>query len=119
MVLYHMDEKCFYAVVNRSKDKVVTPIGLEVEDNFVQHKNHVGKEMCIVINIYELIENDITNDGRVFPVAIIRASKTVKADKDKFKRVYRDDGTYYYPRILENKLRNKGELYFKSYELTG
>ena len=41
----------------------------------------------------------------------------VKAEKDIFKRVYRDDGTYYYPRILQDQLRKKGELYFKRREL--
>ena len=47
MVLYHMDEKWFYAVVTRSKDNIVTSIGLEGEDHFVQHKNHIGEEMYI------------------------------------------------------------------------
>ena len=63
--------------------------------------------------------NDITNSGRDFPVAIIRVSKMVKLDKDVFKRLYRDDGTYYCPRILENQLWKKGEFYFKSCELIG
>ena len=63
--------------------------------------------------------NDVTNGGRGFPVAIIRVGKLFKAGKDKVKRVYRDDGTYYYPIILDNQLRKKVELYFKSCELTG
>ena len=38
MALYHMDENWFYAVATRSKDKIITSIGLEGEDHFVQHK---------------------------------------------------------------------------------
>ena len=62
---------------------------------------------------------DITNGGRAFPVAIIRVGKMVRVDKYKFKCAYRDDGTYYYPRILENQIRKNGELNFKSFGLTG
>ena len=63
-------------------------------------------------------DNDIKNDEIDFTVHTIFIGKMVKADKDTFKRVYRDDGTYYYPIMLENQLRKKGELYFKSCELT-
>ena len=48
MILYHMDEKWFYAVVTRSKYKVVTSIGLESENNFVQHRNHVVNKFTIL-----------------------------------------------------------------------
>ena len=61
MVIYHMYKNWFYAVVTRSKDKEVTSIGLEGEDNFIQHKNHVGKEMYIFITGYEVRDNEITN----------------------------------------------------------
>ena len=47
---------------------------------------------------YEVRDNDATNYGRDFPVAIIHVSKIVKTDKDAFERVYMDDETYYYPR---------------------
>jgi hypothetical protein len=42
-----------------------------------------------------------------------------KAKKDSYKRVYQEDGTYHYPKIPENKLRMKGEMYFESMEITG
>ena len=75
--------------------------------------------MYIVINEYEVRENDITNGGTDFPVAIICVSKMVKVDKDTIKRVYRDNGTYYYPGMLENHIQKKKELYFKNCVLTG
>ena len=49
MVLYHMYEERFYALVTWSKDNIFTFVLLEGEDPFVQNKNHVGKEMYIVI----------------------------------------------------------------------
>ena len=50
MVLYHMYEERFYALVTWSKDNVVTFVVLESEYPFVQNKNHVWKEMYIVIS---------------------------------------------------------------------
>jgi hypothetical protein len=43
----------------------------------------------------------------------------VTASKDSYKQVYRDDGSFHYPKIPANLLRNKGDLYFKTVELTG
>ena len=101
MILYHMDENWFYVVVTCSKYKVVIPIGLEGADHFFQYKNHVGKEMYIDITGYEVRNNDMANGERGFSVAIISAGVIVKADKDTFKRMYREDETYYYHRISE------------------
>ena len=43
----------------------------------------------------------------------------VKATKDYYKRVYRDNGTYHYPKIAANKLLTKGVEYFQAVEITG
>ena len=75
--------------------------------------------MYIFITRYEVRDKYIKNYGRAFPVAIIRVSKMVKADKDTFKHVYRDNGTYYYHRILQNQLQKKLKIYFKSCGFTG
>ena len=64
-------------------------------------------------------DNDITNSGRDFTISIILIGKMVKADTYTFKRLYRDDGTYYYHRISENQIQNNGEIYWKRCELTG
>ena len=42
-----------------------------------------------------------------------------KAKKDSYKRVYKSDGTYTYPRIEANISRREGEEYFQCCELTG
>ena len=52
-------------------------------------------------------------------VSLVRVGKMVKATKDSYKRVYKDDGSYHYPKIPVNKLRSKGEEYFQSCEITG
>ena len=75
--------------------------------------------MYIFITAYKVRDNNITNGGRDFTVSLIRVGKMVKEDKDTFKHVYREDGTYYSPIISENQLQNKGEIYWKSCEFTG
>ena len=118
-VLVHMDEKWFYAVRTRSNTKVLTSIGLEPNDYYAQHRNHIGKEMYIVCTAFVLNGSDITAGGKAIPIACIRVGKKVKAKKDSYKRVYNDDGTFSYPKIDENQIRKKGDMYFKSFELTG
>lgn len=113
------DEKWFFVVVTRTKNKVVTSIGLEEVDHFVQHRSHVGKEMYVVMFGYLLTNNDITAGGKAIPIACIRVGHYEEAKKDTYKRVYHDDGTYTMPKIAENQLQRKGELYWKALELTG
>lgn len=43
----------------------------------------------------------------------------IPAQKDSYKRVYREDGTFHYPKVAENILRKKGNLYFQSMDVTG
>ena len=43
-----------------------------------------------------MIDNDITNGGRDFTVAIIWVGIMVNASKDIFNPLYRDDETYYW-----------------------
>ena len=118
-ILVHMDEKWFYAVRSRNNCKVLTSIGLEPSDYYCQHKNHIGKEMYIVVTGFVLRNNDITAGGTAVPVSCVRVGKMVTCTKDSYKRVYKDDGTFHYPRIPANMLRKEGEQYFKSLELTG
>ena len=106
-VLVHMDEKWFYAVKTRSNCKVLTSIGLQPNDYYAQHKNHIGKEMYIVVTAFVLNENDITRGGKAIPIACVRVGRKVKATKDSYKRVYRDDGSFHYPNIASNLLQKK------------
>jgi len=85
-------------------------------------------EKTMVVNIMSAFDgvrvpegshNDIEKGGVACKISLTRAGRMVKAQKDSYKRVYRDNGTYYYPKIPENKLRSKGEMYFQSMEITG
>ena len=118
-VLIHMDEKWFYAIRTRSNCKVLTSIGLEPSDYRAHHKSHIGKEMYVVTTAYVLNDNDITRGGTAIPVSCVRVGKYVKAKKNSYKRVYRDNGTYHYPKIDENILRKEGEDYFETFDLVG
>ena len=120
MVLAHMDEKWLYAVRTRSNCKVLTSIGLEPFDYYAHHKNHIGKDMYIVVTAYVLRDgNDIRRGGKAIPISLVRVGKMVKAKKDSYKRVYKENGSYHYPKLQANLLRKKGELYFASFKLTG
>ena len=119
-VLVHMDEKWFYAVRTRANCKILTSIGLKQADYRAHHKSHIGKEMYIVVTAYVLRDrNDITKGGTAVPVSLIRVGRMVKAKRNTYKRVYKEDGSYTYPKIEANLLRREGEEYFKSCELTG
>ena len=43
----------------------------------------------------------------------------VKATKDSYKRVYKPDGTYSYPKVPANLLRKKDQEYFENWEING
>jgi hypothetical protein len=43
----------------------------------------------------------------------------VKAKKNSYRRVYRNDGTYHYPKDPANMLRREGEEYFENWEIQG
>lgn len=103
MVLCHMDEKWFYAVRTRCNTKVCTSIGLEPHDYYAHHKNHIGKEMYICMTAFVLENgNDIRKGGVAVPISMVRVGKMMEATKDSYKRVYRPDGTYHYPKTPNN-----------------
>jgi hypothetical protein len=63
--------------------------------------------------------NDVTKGGEVRKVNLTRCGGMRPAKKDTYKRVYKNDGTYHYPKKAANQLRKKGELYFEPMEVTG
>ena len=117
-VMLHMDEKWFFAVRSRTNTKVLVEIGLLPHDYHVQHKNHIGKTMFVVVTAFVLHDNDITHGGFAVPIACVPVGKMVMASKDSYKRVY-INGKARYPKYPENLIRKKGQLYFKACELTG
>ena len=75
--------------------------------------------MYIVISGFLMHNNDITAGGEAFPISLTRVGKMVKASKNSYRRVYKNDGTYHYPKIKNNIMRVKGKQYFTSVDLTG
>jgi len=118
-VLVHMDEKWFYAIVTRRNNKYIPFMGIEPVNHSCHHKSHIYKVMGICSTGFAPIDNDMTKGGRTEKVSLVRVGKMLPAAKDTFKRVYRPDGSFHYPKIPENMLRQKGELYFKPLEVTG
>ena len=118
-VSVHMDKKWFHAIQTRRNNKVLTSIGVDGADYYAHHKNYVGKCMYVVVTAFVPNDNDFAKGSIIVPVACVRVGKMVKAKKDSFERVYALDGTWTNPQIPENKLQSKGDMYFKSFELTG
>ena len=52
-------------------------------------------------------------------VRMYHTERMVIAKYDIYKRVYADDKAYTYPRLRENRLRVKDQLYFENTENTG
>ena len=58
-VLIHMDDKWFYVVRFRTNCKMITSIEDEPNDYFTQYKNHIEKQIYIVVTAFVLNDNDI------------------------------------------------------------
>ena len=57
--------------------------------------------MYIVVTAYVLNENDITAGRKAIPIVCVRVGKMEKVIKDLYKRVYKDNGLYAYPKIAK------------------
>lgn len=53
------------------------------------------------------------------PRASKRVGHMMEATKKSCKRVQLKNGKYHYPKIPENQLRRKGELYFQPMQISG
>jgi hypothetical protein len=118
-VLFQDDEKWFYSLVVRTHNKMVPMLGCVPDTHSVHHKCHIGKVMCLVTTAFAPHNNNFETGGRAYKVDCVRIGGMVKAKKDSYRRVYRNDGTYHYPKIPENILRREGEKYFESWEIQG
>jgi hypothetical protein len=118
-VLFQDDEKWFYALVVRQHNKMVPFFGCMPDSHSVHHKSHIGKVMCLVTTAFAPHNNNFERGGRAYKVDCVRIGGMVKAKKDSYRRVYRNDGTYHYPKNPDNILRRKGEEYFESWEIRG
>lgn len=100
------------------KLKLLSELGMERVNHTVQHKSHVPKVMMAVTSGY-LVDGDITVGGRAVKIDFARVGRMEAASKDSYKAVWTDAGQRTHPKVPENKLRNKGEMYFKGMNVTG
>ena len=75
--------------------------------------------MVIASTAFLPFGNDMMKGGEARKVSCVRVGAMRPASKDTYKRVYKPNGGFHYPKIEANRLRKKGELYFKSMEVTG
>jgi hypothetical protein len=100
------DEKWFWQVVVLHRNlKRVPFFGIEPVKHGVQHKSHIDKTMGIASTTFIPKGNDMTAGS----VLCALTGRKVKADRNSYKRVYCDDGSYHYPKIPEDILRKKGQ----------
>ena len=119
VVLIHMDKKWFWSIVVRRNLKCIPVLGIEPVQHGVQHKSHLDKTMGIASTGFIPTNNDITKGGVAHLVSLTHVGKNEKAVRNTYKRVYKPDGTYHYPKVQSNVLQKKGQFYFKNLEITG
>ena len=120
VLLVHMDEKWFYAIVVRRNNKFVQFLGMEEKDisHMVQKKQHIRKEMFICTTGYLPHNNDVASGGLSYKITMERVGQMIPAKRNIYRRVYNEDNTAFtYPHIESNILQRKGNLYFESMEV--
>ena len=118
-MLVHMDEKWFWSVVKRRHNKQIVSLKIRPIAHKTHHTSHMHKVLGIVTSRFLPVDNDIEKGGRAVKVRMDRAGRMAAAKEDSCKQVYADDGkSYTYPKIAENMLRMKGQLYFQNMEIT-
>ena len=119
VLLVHMDEKWALGIVGRRNNKSVPALGVEPLNTTVHHKSHIPKVMVIATTGFLPHDNNMASGGVAIKVSLTRVGRMKKADKDSYRRVYKDDGSFHYPNLPENLLRKKGTEYFQSLDITG
>lgn len=119
VVLVHLDEKWFFAIVVRKNNKLVPWLGVEPVQHEIHHKSHIYKEMIAASTAFAPFGNDMERGGVAYKISFERIGRLVAAIKDTFRRIYKQDGSFHYPPIPANLLRRKGAEYFRSMEITG
>ena len=117
--LFHMDEKWFMSLVLRMFGKIAPVFGCRGVWNRIHHKNNIDKLLAICAAGIAPHDNDLRKGGTAYKICLTRCGGMVAAQKDSYKRVYKSDGTWHYPKIAANLLRRKGQEYFENMEITG
>ena len=104
-----MDEKWFWSIIVCQNLKYVPFLGIEPVQHVVQHKFHLDKIMGIASTAFVPWNNNIEAGGDAHLVSLTQVGRMVKAKKNSYKRVYKNDGTasYPYPTVPENILCKK------------
>eukprot|EP00978_Attheya_sp_CCMP212_P039543 scaffold206637_cov55-Attheya_sp.AAC.1 len=76
--------------------------GCMLDSHSVHHNSHIGKVMCLVMTAFAPYNNNFEKGGCAYKVDCVRIGGMVKVKKDAYHRVYRNDGTYHYPRNPDN-----------------
>ena len=119
IVLSHMDEKWFFGIVIRKHNKSIPFLGVMPVSHSVTHKSHINKTMAIASTAFAPHNNNMESGGQALKVSLERVGAHVKAPKTTYKRVYRDDGSYHYPKQLDNISKEEGKEYWTPMEITG
>ena len=119
ILLFHVDEKWFQSLVLRMNGKICPSYGACPVFNRIHHKNNIDKLLLICAMAIVPHGNNLRKGGKTYKLSMARCGGMVEAKKDTYKRVYNDDGTYYYPKIPENQLRHAGQFYFENWEICG
>ena len=119
IVYFHVDEKWFASIAVRMNGKICPSLGACPVYHRIHHKNNIDKLLLICVMAIVPHDNDLRKGGRTYKLSMARCGGMVTAKKDTYKRVYKNDGSYHYPKIPENRLRVAGQKYFENWEITG
>ena len=117
-LLVHFDEKWFYANAIRPGAKLDRARGL-YQGRYRRTKNSHHIDAVMILAFVGFAFNDhILNGGEGVKVGMVRCARAHTAKKAVYKAVYDDDGKRTHPKIEENLVRAKGDIYFKDANVT-
>ena len=111
-MLVYMNETWFWAVDKQRHNKKIISLEIQPIDHKTYHTSHINKVIGIVISGFLPVDNDIEKGRRIMKVGTYRAGRIMAARVDSYKRIDVDNESYTYSRLLDNRLRVKGQLYF-------
>ena len=61
----------------------------------------------------------MTKGGKAIPICCVKCGDLKTAKKTTYKRVYKKNDKFHYPKLDENESKIEGQPHFVPYELTG
>jgi len=96
-----------------------TILGLQTRGSWDSPQMPYWKILAFAMTAYAPKNNNFQLGGEAFKVLLERADAVVKAKQTSYKRQYRENGTYHYPKEDSNISRRAGDEYFQNHEITG